>query len=224
MAIKKSAKKFTPKAAHTKAVRSVATALEITTQPVVPARTLRGKAKVISSKTVWKGRVFSVSHDHVLEPGGVDATRDVVRHNGSVVVLAVDSSRSTSDPDILLIRQYRHAANQFLLELPAGRIEPGEKLVPAAKRELIEETGYRAKKWSRHVTYYASPGFVSEAMNILLAEDLTLGAANPEDDERIEVLMTPLSECLRLIHTGKILDGKTLIGVLLFASRHSSQK
>lgn len=189
-----------------------------------PARSLRGKAKVISSKTVYKGKVFSVSHDHVLEPGGVDATRDVVRHNGSVVVLAVDHSRSKTDPDILLIRQYRHAANQFLLELTAGRIEPGEKLIPAGKRELMEETGYRAKKWSRHVTYYASPGFVSEAMNILLAEDLTLGAAAPEEDERIEVLMTPLSEVLRLIHAGKIQDGKTLIGVLLYASKLRPEK
>lgn len=213
MATKKSAKKPAAKPA-----------LEITTEPAAPARLLRGKAKVISSRTVYKGRVFSVSHDHVLEPGGVDATRDVVRHNGSVVVLAVDTSRSKSDPDILLIRQYRHAAGQFLLELPAGRIEPGEKLIPAAKRELIEETGYRAKKWSRHVTYYASPGFVSEAMNILLAEDLTLGAADPEDDERIEVLMTPLSEVLRLIHAGKVLDGKTLIGVLLYASRLLPEK
>lgn len=218
--VKKSAAKPSPKRTKGKAA---AAALEITQKPVAPARTLRGKAKVLSSKTVWKGKVFSISHDHVLEPGGVDATRDVVRHNGSVVVLAVDTSRSKTDPDILLIRQYRHAANQFLLELPAGRIEPGEKLIPAAKRELIEETGYRAKKWSRHVTYYASPGFVSEAMNILLAEDLTLGAANPEDDERIEVLMTPLSECLRLIHSGKVLDGKTLIGVLLYASRLSGK-
>jgi ADP-ribose pyrophosphatase len=179
---------------------------------------LRGKAKVLSSKTVYKGKVFSVTADQVEEPGGVSARRDVIRHNGSVVVLAVDHSRSKTDPDILLIRQYRHAAEQFLLELPAGRIEAGEKLIPAAKRELIEETGYRAKKWSHHVRYFASPGFLSEAMNILLAEDLTLGNAAPEDDERIEILMTPLSEVLRLIHAGKILDGKTLVGVLLYDS------
>jgi ADP-ribose pyrophosphatase len=182
--------------------------------------TLRGKARVLSSKTVYKGKVFSVTADQVIEPGGVTARRDVIRHNGSVVVLAVDHSRSKTDPDILLIRQYRHAAGQFLLELPAGRIEPGEKLVPAAKRELIEETGYRAKKWSHHVRYFASPGFLSEAMNVLLAEELTLGDAAPEDDERIEIRMTPLSEVLRLIHAGKILDGKTLVGVLLYDSLH----
>lgn len=179
---------------------------------------LRGKARVVSSKTVYKGKVFSVTADHVVEPGGVEARRDVIRHNGSVVILAVDHSRSTTDPDILLIRQYRHAAGQFLLELPAGRIEPGEKLIPAAKRELIEETGYRAKKWSNHVRYFASPGFLSEAMNVLLAQELTLGDAAPEDDERIEIRMTPLSEVLCMIHAGKILDGKTLVSVLLYAS------
>ncbi len=180
--------------------------------------TLTGKAKVLKSKTVYKGRVFFVTHDEVAEPGGVVATRDVIRHNGSVVILAVDAKTNPADPGILLIRQYRHAAGKFLLELPEGRIEPGEKPIPAAKRELIEETGYRAKKWSKHVRYYASPGFLSEAMNILLAEDLTLGEATPEDDERIELRMTPLSEVLAMIHAGEIEDGKTLIGVLLYAS------
>lgn len=215
MATKKSAKKSPAKPAPKKAAAS---ALEITTKAVTPARLLRGKARLLSSKTVFKGKVFSVTHDHVLEPGGVDATRDVVRHNGSVVVLAVDHSRSKTDPDILLIRQYRHAAGKFLLELTAGRIEPGEKLIPAGKRELIEETGYRAKKWSVHTKYFASPGFLSEAMHILLAEDLTLGQAQPEEDEKIELHMTPLSEVIRLIHAGKIHDGKTLIGVLLYQS------
>jgi ADP-ribose pyrophosphatase len=191
---------------------------------LTPAKSskLSGKARTLSSKTVYKGRVFFVTHDHVQEPGGVDATRDVIRHNGSVVILAVDTT-NPADPGILLIRQYRHAADRFLLELPAGRIEPGEKLIPAAKRELIEETGYRAKKWSRHIKYFASPGFLTEAMNILLAEDLTLGDATPEDDERIELHMTPLSEVLRLIHAGKILDGKTLIGVLYYASLHRAR-
>ena len=187
-----------------------------------PGSRLRGKAKVLSSKTVYKGRVFSVTADQVEEPGGVSARRDVIRHNGSVVILAVDHSRNRKDPDILLIRQYRHAAGQFLLELPAGRIEPGEKLIPAARRELIEETGYRAKKWSHHVRYFASPGFLSEAMNVLLAEDLTLGTATPEDDERIEILMTPLSEVLRMIYAGKILDGKTLVSVLLYELQRQS--
>jgi ADP-ribose pyrophosphatase len=198
------------------------------TKKIVPAKKsaapvkLTGKARTLSSKTVYKGRVFWVTADEVSEPGGVTARRDVIRHNGSVVILAVDTKTNPSDPGILLIRQYRHAAEKILLELPAGRIEPGEKLIPAAKRELIEETGYRAKRWSKLVRYFASPGFLSEAMNILLAEDLTLGVATPEDDEKIELHMTPLSEVLRLIHAGKIEDGKTLIGVLLYASRRAA--
>lgn len=185
---------------------------------------LTGQARVLSSKTAYKGKIFSVTTDEVEEPGGVRARRDVVRHNGSVVVLAIDSSSNPSDPDVLLIRQYRHAAGKFLLELPAGRIEPGEKLIPAAKRELLEETGYRAKRWSRLVSYYASPGFLAEAMNILLAEDLVAGQATPEEDERIELYPTPLSKAVELALTDKIHDGKTLIGVLSYSAMRSGSK
>lgn len=189
-------------------------------QPKSPKK-LTGRARVLSSKTVYKGKVFSVTSDDVIEPGGVRARRDVVRHNGSVVILAVDTKSSPEDPKILFVRQYRHAANQFLLELPAGRIEPGEKLIPAARRELLEETGYRAKRWSNHVRYFASPGFLAEAMNILLAEDLTPGEAQPEDDERIEVELLPLSEAIRLALADKLHDGKTLIGVLFYEALRS---
>jgi ADP-ribose pyrophosphatase len=135
----------------------------------------------------------------------------------------VDAAKDPKDPGILLIRQYRHAADKILLELPAGRIEPGETLLAGGKRELIEETGYRAKKWSKLASYYASPGFLTETMSILLAEDLTLGEAHPEADEKIELHMTPLSEVLKLIHAGRIEDGKTLIGVLLYAARRAAK-
>jgi len=185
---------------------------------------LTGRGRTLSSKNVFQGKVFWVTRDEVTEPGGVRATREVIRHNGSVVILATDTRSNPADPDILLIRQWRHAANQFLLELPAGRIEPGEKLIPAARRELLEETGYRARKWSKHIKYFASPGFLTEAMHILLAEDLTLGQATPEDDEKIEVHMTPLSQVMRLIRAGKIHDGKTLIGVLFYASLRQYRK
>jgi ADP-ribose pyrophosphatase len=178
------------------------------------------KAVVLSSKLSFQGHVFSVTTDQVTEPGGVTSTRDVIRHNGSVVVLAVDSSQNPDDPTILIERQYRHAAGQFLLELPAGRIEPGEAPLAAAKRELIEETGFRAKKWSRLVHYYASPGFLAETMQIFLAEDIRPGVAQPEEDEKIALVHIPLSELLSLIEKGRILDGKTIVGTLLFARRN----
>lgn len=189
--------------------------------PSPTQKKLTGRARLLSTKTVYQGKVFWVTSDEVLEPGGIRARRDVVRHNGSVVILAIDSRKDPNDPDILLIRQYRHAAGQFLLELPAGRIEPGEKLKPAAKRELLEETGYRARRWSHLVRYYASPGFVAESMDILLAEDLVHapGEGTPDEDEHIEVRPTPLSEAVRLALTGKLHDGKSLIGILFYATR-----
>lgn len=179
------------------------------------------KATLVSSKLSYKGNVFSVYTEKVIEPGGTKPyTRDIVRHNGSIVVLAVDESLNPKDPDIILIRQYRHAAGQFLLELPAGRIEPNEAPLAAAKREMIEETGFRAKRWTPLTKYYASPGFLGESMQIYLARDIKQGASNPEEDERIEIVRTPLSQALALIAANKIHDGKTLIGVSLYAAAH----
>lgn len=182
-------------------------------------KTSSTKARLISSKLSYKGKVFSVYTDQVIEPGSLTPnTRDVVRHNGSIVILAVDESKNPNDPDIILIRQYRHAAGQFLLELPAGRIEPGEAPLAAAKREMIEETGFRAKRWTMLTKYFASPGFLGESMQIYLARDIREGASTPEEDEHIEIIRTPLSEVMALIAANKIHDGKTLIGVSLYAA------
>ena len=192
-------------------------------EPTPPPKLSKTKATVLKSKVSFEGKVFSVHTDKVVEPGGVTSTRDVIRHNGSVVILAVDASENPADPSILLIQQYRYAAGQFLLELPAGRIEPGEGPLAAAKRELIEETGFRARRWSRLVRYYASPGFLSETMQVFLAEDVRTGTAQPEEDEKISVHPIPLSQLLAMIHAGKILDGKTITSVLLFARSLSEQ-
>ena len=174
------------------------------------------KPRLISSKLAYKGKVFSVFSDKVEEPGGNINVRDVIRHNGSVVILAVDESKDPNDPDIVFERQYRHAAGQFLIELPAGRVEPNEAPLAAARRELIEETGYRAKRWALLTKYFASPGFLGEWMQIYLARDIREGAATPEPDENIEVFRLPLSEALALITANKIHDGKTLIGLMLY--------
>jgi len=177
--------------------------------------TVKGKkVTLVSSKLAYRGPLFDVYTDYVREPGGIDARRDVVRHSGSVVILAIDNTKSKKDPLVLLERQYRHAAGQYMWELPAGRKEPDESPLPGAKRELIEETGYRARYWSKLVRFYPSPGFMGEWMQIYLAEGLTLGQAQPEEDEYIECRMVPLSEALRWIETNKIVDGKSIIGLL----------
>ena len=174
-------------------------------------------AKVVSSELAFEGPLFKLFIDQVLEKGAdKPVRRDIVRHNGSVVILAVDDSKK-KDPLIVLERQYRHAAGQFLYEVPAGKVDEGEDRLEAAQRELIEETGLRAKKWKELTRYFASPGFVGEWMQVYLAEGLTPGEARPEPDERIEVLAVRLSEILRLIEAGEIRDGKTLVSVMLYA-------
>jgi ADP-ribose pyrophosphatase len=175
------------------------------------------EVRVLSSKIVFEGPVFRVLRDHLIEPGGKEGIRDIIRHNGSAVILAVDKSKSKKDPWIVVERQYRHAANQFLWELPAGKLEAGEDALEGAKRELEEETGYQAKKWKPLVRYYASPGFLGEAMLVFLAEGLIAGRAHPEEDENIEIRLVKLSEVLKMIDKGAILDGKTLTSVLLYA-------
>ncbi|RZU40490.1 NUDIX hydrolase [Edaphobacter modestus] len=206
------------KTKNPKKVKTPNTVKSRTTQSAPTRSALRtgAKTRVLSSKVVFKGKVFSVFRDDVIEPSGVENVREVIRHNGSVVILAVDESRNPADPDIILEKQYRHAAGQFLLELPAGRVEPGEATLAAAKREMIEETGYRAKRWTLLTKYFASPGFLGEWMQIYLARDIRDGEAQPEADEQIEVVRMPLSEALALVSANKIHDGKTLIGLMLY--------
>ena len=194
-----------------KALTSKSTGKAVTTKQ---SRT-KNAVKVLSSKTVFHGRVFSVASDRVKEPSGIIVRRDVVRHGGSVVILAVDGE--STDPCVLLERQYRYAAGKYLWELPAGSLDRGERPLAGAKRELLEETGYRAKSWSRALFFYPSPGFVDETMTIYLARDLTPGPSHPEADEFIAWKLTPLSLVLKMIRSGRIQDGKTIAGVLWLA-------
>ena len=175
----------------------------------------RKAAAVLSSKVVYDGKVFQVVSDKIKEPSGITAIRDVIRHSGSVVVLAIDERGA--EPRVLLERQYRYAAQDYLWELPAGRIDPGENALAGAKRELIEETGYRARQWKRAVIFYSSPGFLDETMAIYLARGLTSGEARPEEDESIVCRLVPLSQVIDRIFSGNIRDGKTIAGVLWLA-------
>jgi ADP-ribose pyrophosphatase len=179
--------------------------------------------EVVSSTLSYEGPLFRVYTDEIKE-NGRELTRDVIRHNGSVVVLAVDDAKSKRDPMIVMERQYRHAAREVLLEVPAGKMEEGEDALAAAKRELLEETGFKAKRWRKMIRYFASPGFLGEFMQVFLAEGLTLGDAQPEYDEQIEIEMMPLSKLVKMIDAGKIHDGKTLISVMLYARLREAEK
>jgi ADP-ribose pyrophosphatase len=183
-----------------------------TSSRIKPRLTPRSKARLVSSRTVYRGPVFWVSTDHTIEPGGIKVRRDLIHHSGSIVVLAVDDTSKVRR--VLLERQYRHAANDYLWELPAGRIDPGESELHAAKRELIEETGYRADRWRRILKFYASPGFVAETMAVYLATGLHAGEAEPEDDEVIYKRMLPLPAVMKMVMKGTIRDAKTIASVL----------
>ena len=176
--------------------------------------------RTVSSKIVFRGRVFEVSRDRVREPNGVTAVREVIRHSGSVVILAVDDSQGR--PRVLLERQYRYAARDFMFELPAGRIDPDEDALTAGKRELREETGYTARRWKRALFFYPSPGVLEETMTVFLARGLKPGVAQPEFDERIEHQLVPLSRVVAQIMFGRIRDGKTIASVLWFAQSQNS--
>ena len=179
------------------------------------------KVKLLSSKRVYKGPVFSVFTDYVQE-GEYRGRRDVIRHPGSIVVLGVEDE-SVRDPRLLLERQYRHVVGARIWELCAGRIDPGETRLAAAKRELLEETGYTARNWRLAFRFYASPGFLDEQMHVFIASGLVRGKAQPEDDEQITTELVSLSRAMEMVMKGTIFDAKTMAAVLWFARKHSKQ-
>src|ERR1700720_326860 len=169
------------------------------------------KAKVLSSRTIYKGAVFGIRRDELIEPTGVRTIREVVTHPGSVVVLPV-----LPDGRIVMVRQYRHATRQYLWELVAGRKEPAETPKQGAARELLEETGYRAKRFKVFLDVFPTPGFLEERMYLLLAEGLTAGEAQPEEDEKIEVRAYRLKELKQMIKSGRLRDAKSIAGILYY--------
>jgi ADP-ribose pyrophosphatase len=184
------------------------------------------KVQVLSSRLAFHGKVFDVYSDNIVEPGGQPHVKDVIRHHGSAVILPVQytapDGKLLPEPHILLERQYRHATGKYLWEIPAGRLEANESSLAAAKRELAEETGFRAKKWSRLTRYYASPGFLAERMEMFLAEYLTAGQDSPDEDEIILHKFFPLSQVLAMIDSNRLEDAKTMVAVLLFDRRRKA--
>jgi ADP-ribose pyrophosphatase len=167
--------------------------------------------KIISSKELLKNKLFTIVDEVAHDDSGFEIHRSIVRHPGSAVMVAVDGKER-----ILLVKQFRLPAEKDLWELPAGRIDPGETALQAAKRELREETGCQAKKWIKLISYWASPGYVAEKMNVFLALDLTAGAQEPMEDERIETGWFSRKQISKWIRTGKLEDGKTLVGYFMW--------
>ena len=168
--------------------------------------------KITKSKEVYRCGLFRVTEDEASDKTGWEIKRSVVRHLGSAVMMAVDEKNR-----VMLVKQYRLPANQYLWELPAGKTDEGENVLQAAKRELIEETGLRAKKWKKLASFFPSPGYVEEKMTIFLATELTQGESQPMDDERIETKWFTKKEIRKLLASNKILDAKTMIGFLYWA-------
>jgi len=176
-----------------------------------PGRTFGRKAKTLSSQVVYAGKVFGIRRDEVIEPSGVRATREVITHPGSVVVLPV-----LTDGQVLLIQQYRYAARDYLWELVAGRIDAGETPEHAAERELIEETGYRATKFHTFLELFPSPGLLEEKMFLYMAEGLTAGKASPEEDEKIISRAFNHKQMEELLRNRKLRDAKSVAGILFY--------
>jgi len=171
------------------------------------------RPKVLSSESLFQGRVFALKRERVVEPSGLVATREIVVHPGSSVVLPV-----LPDGRIVLIRQYRHAAGQSLWELVAGHKDPGESFAQGARRELKEETGYTAQKVTKLLEVFPSPGLLGEKMEVFLAEGLRKGRARPEDDEKITQQVLTLAEAKAWIRSGRIRDAKSIAGILYYAA------
>jgi ADP-ribose pyrophosphatase len=165
--------------------------------------------KQLSEKEVYSCSLFRVTENEAVDRTGWHMKRSIVRHYGSAVMMPVDAKNR-----VMLVRQYRMPADQFLWELPAGKVDKGETVLQTAKRELIEETGLRAKKWKKLVSFYPSPGYVEEKMTIFLATDLTQGESEPMEDERIETRWFTKKELRDQIASNRIQDSKTMIGFL----------
>jgi ADP-ribose pyrophosphatase len=164
----------------------------------------------LSSETVYTGKIITVRHDTVRLPDGREATRDVVEHPGAVAVVPV-----TGDGKVVLVRQYRHPVARLLLEVPAGKLDKGERPEDCARRELEEETGYQAGSLEHLATFFTAPGFSDEQMHLYAARDLRKTSQNTDQDEFIDIEYYTPAQIRKLLADKEISDAKTLVGLLL---------
>ncbi len=165
--------------------------------------------KVLDSQTIYEGRLLNLHVENIELPSGKRTTREIINHHGAVVIVAVDAEENT-----FLVRQYRSAVKRPLLEVPAGKIDPGEKPEETASRELIEETGYSAGRMEALGGFYASPGYSTEYLYLFYATDLKPADVAIDDDEIAEILQVPLAEIPGMISSGEICDSKSVAGLL----------
>ncbi len=171
----------------------------------------------VSSSRQYTGRIINLDLDTVRFPDGSTGELEMVRHPGASLVLPFLSDPAAEDPQILLIRQYRYAAEGFVIECPAGRLEAGESPEACARRELLEEAGCTAERLDHVYTFYTTPGFTDERIHAFMASGLSRGTARPEADEFVENLVMPLSRALEMVRDSEIVDAKTALTLLYVA-------
>jgi ADP-ribose pyrophosphatase len=168
------------------------------------------REKTIDSKRIYEGRVLSLRVDTVELPGGRQATREVVEHKGAVAIVPL------IEPDlVVMVRQYRQATGEVLMEIPAGSLEVDEGPDDCASRELIEETGYRAGSLRKLFKSYLAPGYSSEMLHTYVATNLEKTEAAPETDELLDIVTVGMEEAMAMIEDGQIKDAKTICGLLM---------
>lgn len=165
--------------------------------------------KTLDSKIVFEGKIITVCHDEALLPNGKTAKREVVKHNGGVCVAPL-----TDKNELIFVKQFRYPYSEVVLELPAGKLEKGEEPFDAGKRELTEETGCSAEKYTFLGKLYPSPGYCGETIHIYLAENLSYGEQNPDDDEFLDLIKIPLDKAEKMVMDNEIFDSKTQVAVL----------
>lgn len=172
---------------------------------------------LVSSRSAYKGKVINVDIDTVRFPNGKTGELEMVRHSGASAVIPFLTDPFGDDPQILLIRQFRHAADGYIYEIPAGKLDGGEDPKACAARELAEETGCTAGRIEHLITFYTTPGFTDERIHAFMATGLTRGEASQEQDEFMTLEPTPMSRALEMIRTGELNDAKSALAILYAA-------